>query len=238
MRIEANISTTAKDAPQFRLCPIFSHKCPCLRKFISHKTIFVWILFTSKLFFSYFAAKIHEFSLLQKRPGSLFAKVASYYANPVFAAMKWNKPWQKKNHLGRSDRKTSSGWKKSFEHSGRTLHPLGINTTNSKGSSSCKNSKRLQGDSKYLIHSKPFLNFQSTFVESWVDVSPWVPFALKIFQAIMFLLKFKLLMYYGSPSQGSEHPRMFCRHFAEAKFSSTLRYKPVSEPVFKNLKPV
>ena len=44
--------------------------------------------------------------------------------------------------------------------------------------------------------------------------------------------------YTGSPSQGSEHPRMFRRHFAEATFPNTLRYKPVSEPVFKNLKPV
>ena len=42
----------------------------------------------------------------------------------------------------------------------------------------------------------------------------------------------------GSPSQGSEHPRMFRRHFAEATFLSTLRYKPVSEPVCKNLKRV
>ena len=43
---------------------------------------------------------------------------------------------------------------------------------------------------------------------------------------------------FGSPSQGSEHSRMFRRHFAEATFPSTLRYKPVSESVFKNLKPV
>ena len=42
----------------------------------------------------------------------------------------------------------------------------------------------------------------------------------------------------GSPSQGSEHSRMFRRHFAEATFPSTLRYKLISEPVFKNLKPV
>ena len=41
----------------------------------------------------------------------------------------------------------------------------------------------------------------------------------------------------GSPSQGSEHSRMFRRHFAEVTFPSTLRYKPVSEPVFKNLRP-
>ena len=36
--------------------------------------------------------------------------------------------------------------------------------------------------------------------------------------------------------QGSERPRMFRRHFAPATFSSTLRYQPVSEPVFKDLK--
>ena len=43
---------------------------------------------------------------------------------------------------------------------------------------------------------------------------------------------------FGSPFQGSEHPGMFSRHFAEVTFPSTFRYKPVSEPVFKNLKPV
>ena len=47
-----------------------------------------------------------------------------------------------------------------------------------------------------------------------------------------------VLMKKGSPSQGSEHHRMIRRYFAEATFPSTLRYKPVSEPVFKNLKPV
>ena len=33
----------------------------------------------------------------------------------------------------------------------------------------------------------------------------------------------------GSPSQGSEHPRMFRRHFSVATFPSTLCPKPVSD---------
>ena len=37
----------------------------------------------------------------------------------------------------------------------------------------------------------------------------------------------------GPLSQGSERPRMVRRHFAEATFPSTLRHKPVSEPVFQ-----
>ena len=36
-------------------------------------------------------------------------------------------------------------------------------------------------------------------------------------------------MYIGSPSQGSEHPRMFRSHFAPPTFSRTSLYKPVSD---------
>ena len=48
----------------------------------------------------------------------------------------------------------------------------------------------------------------------------------------------RLKVQLGSPSQGSEHPRMFRQHFAEVTFPGTFRYKPVSEPVFKIMKPV
>ena len=51
-------------------------------------------------------------------------------------------------------------------------------------------------------------------------------------------VNFETQLKIGSPSQGSEHPRMFRRHFAEVTFPSTFWYKPVSEPVFKNLNPV